>query len=482
MNIRAISRSLGIVLIINAIMMFLSAGVAALNNFDTSFSPLILSALITFTVGLFPLIFVRERNQMKLIEGYIVVFLGWLISVIFGMLPFVMWGGDFTLVNAWFECCSGYTTTGATILTDVESLPKGLLLWRSSTHFLGGIGVVVFILLLIPTLKNNYTQISNTDISDVSKDYYSKRTTKIINVRLYIYLGLNILMILALLLAGLPLFDAVNTSFSTIATGGFHIKNASIAAYDSFLIETIVSIFTIFGSLHFGLLYLSLVNRKAKILSSNVTKFFLRFVLISALIISITLFIEGNYDTIWSSLRHGFFQTITIVSTTGFATADTSQWPVLTIFILLLLMLLGGCSGSTAGGLKADRLAIVIASVKASIKKQAHQNAVIPVKLGKDIISSKLVNSVLTFTALYIALLILFMFIYALCGIPMLESCTGSLALMSNVGPSFGVIGSVGNYAEIPSIAKFIMGIQMIIGRIEIYPLLIIITLLYKRK
>ena len=135
MNIRAISRSLGIVLIINAIMMFLSAGVAALNNFDTSFSPLILSALITFTVGLFPLIFVRERNQMKLIEGYIVVFLGWLISVIFGMLPFVMWGGDFTLVNAWFECCSGYTTTGATILTDVESLPKGLLLWRSYALF-----------------------------------------------------------------------------------------------------------------------------------------------------------------------------------------------------------------------------------------------------------------------------------------------------------------------------------------------------------
>ena len=482
MNIRAISKSLGIVLIINAIMMFLSAGVAAINNFDTSFSPLLLSAIITSTVGIFPLIFVRERNQIKLIEGYIIVFLGWLISVIFGMLPYVMWGGDFTLINAWFECCSGYTTTGSTILTNIESLPRGLLFWRSSTHFLGGIGVVVFILLLIPTLKSKYTQISSTDISDVSKDHYNQKTKQIINVRVFVYLGLNILMILILLLAGLPLFDAVNTSFATIATGGFHIKNASIAAYDSFLIEFIVSIFTLLASMHFGLLYLSLVNRKAKILTSNVTKFFLKFVFISATIISLTLFIEGHYDTIWSSLRHGFFQTITIVSTTGFATADTSQWPILTIFILLFLMLLGGCSGSTAGGVKADRLAIVLASIKASIKKQAHQNAIIPVKLGKDIVNSKLVNSVLTFTALYISLIIIFMFAYALCGMPMLESFTGSLAIMSNVGPGFGSIGSVGNFADISTVAKFLMGIQMIIGRIEIYPLLIIFTLLYKRK
>ena len=219
MNISVLSRNIGIALVFNAVFMFIGVITSIIYDFDSAFSPLLLSAVITLTTGLFPLIFVRRHSNINLKEGFFIIVFSWVLSCMFGMLPYVLWGGDFSLINAWFESVSGYTTTGATILSDIESLPKSLLLWRSSTHFLGGIGVVIFMLLILPSVSTFKMRLSKMEISSLSKENYKFKTQQTIRVIASVYIGLTILQIICLLLAGMDFFDAVNHAFSTVSTG-----------------------------------------------------------------------------------------------------------------------------------------------------------------------------------------------------------------------------------------------------------------------
>ncbi len=477
MSISVVTRNIGVALLFNAFFMFLGVVVSIIYGLDSSFSPLFLSAVITMTAGSFPLIFVRKAQDINIKEGFTIIIFSWLLSCLFGMLPYILWGGEFTIINAWYESVSGYTTTGSTILTDIENLPKGLLFWRSSTHFIGGIGVVIFMLLILPSVSTFRMRLSKMEISALSQENYKFRTKQTINVITSVYIGLTILGTIALKLAGMDWFDAVNHAFSMAATGGFSTRNASIMAYDSVTIEIVITIFMFLASVHFGLLYSSVIDRSAKIFKSPVTRFYVATLLVASVIVAFDIKLSGEVESWLTAFRYSVFQSVSLASTTGFATTDTAVWPYVSILVLIYLSIQCACSGSTTGGLKSDRLLIFFKSLKAHLKKQVHPNAVVPVKVGSHIIEPEFVTSVTMYIVLYLFITFAGAIILSMLGLSFIDSFSSSVAHMGNVGPGFGSVGSLANYSHFSVMAKFISTIQMFFGRLEIYPLLVIFVI-----
>jgi trk system potassium uptake protein len=474
MNISVVSRNIGIALVFNACFMFLGAFTSMIYDFDSAFSPLLLSGIITMTVGLFPLIFVRNVSDIDIKEGFTIIVFSWVLSCLFGMLPYLLWGGEFSLVNAWYESVSGYTTTGATILTNVEAVPKGLLLWRSSTHFLGGIGVVVFMLFVLPTVSVFRMRLSKVEISALSKENYKFKTQETIKVISYVYVGLTVIQTICLMFAGMNFFDALNHAFSTISTGGFSTRNESVKSFNSFSIELIIMIFMYLSSLHFGLLYATVTGHSTNIFRSSVTKFYTATLLISGFVVAADLLITGQLGSWPLALRQSFFQVISYASTTGFATANTSVWPHVAVLFLIYLSFQCACSGSTAGGLKSDRVLIFFKTLKTQMQKTIHPNAVIPIRVGNHIVEQEMAGAVTLFIVLYILIVFIVTVLLSIMGVNFIDAFTGSLANMSNVGPGFGTVGSMGNYSNFPAAGKLILSVEMLLGRLEIYSLLLI--------
>ena len=481
MSAGVISRYVGIALICNAFFMLLSALVSAFYGFDSSFSPLLVSCFLTFLFGVFPLIFVRGGRDINSREGLAILLLAWFLSCIFGMLPYVLWGGDFTLINAWFESASGYTTTGSTILTAIESLPHGLLFWRSSTHFIGGLGVVVFIIMFLPSVGTVGFRMSKMEVMDVSRSNFRYRFKKLIRVFVTVYLAIMVLSFVLLLLAGMSPFDAINHAFSVVSTGGFSTRNLSIAAYDSPLIELILIVAMVVSSIHFGLIYASFATRSAKILKDPVTKFYIMTILVSTLIVVASLMLSGGETNLFQALRNGSFAVVSTISTTGFAISDTSVWPILSILVMLYISVQCGCSGSTCGGVRSDRMLLIFKVVRVQLTRMAHPNAVVQVKSGGQVVDKDLIPSVFTYLFLYLFVVLVGSVIYVMTVIDLMESVPSSISMMSNIGPAFGKFGSMSNFANASQVAKFAMGIQMIVGRLSIYPVLLIFTLFRKR-
>lgn len=477
MNVSVVARNIGIALLFNAMFMFLSVAVSIVYDFDSAFSPLLLSGVITFTTGLFPLIFVRKHEEIHIKEGFTIIVLSWILSCLFGMLPYVLWGGEFSLINAWFESVSGYTTTGGTILQDIEALPKSLLFWRSSTHFIGGIGVVVFMLLILPMVSTFKMRLTKLEMTSLSKENYRFRTKQAIKVISSVFVGLTIFAALAFFLAGMNIFDAVNHAFSVAATGGFSTKNASIGAYDSWLIEFVAVVFMLLGGMHFGLIYSTFAERSLKLFRSPITKFYLGTVAVATVLVSLDLFVHGVEGGFWKNIWDSLFNVVSFISTTGFGTIDTSVWPSLSILLLIFLSIQCACSGSTTGGLKSDRVFIFWKSFRVQLRMQMHPNAVIPVRVGNSIVENSMVSAV----NLYIAVYFLFMFIGAallsVMGVDFLDAFSASVANLGNVGPGFGSVGSLENYSAIPVMGKFILALQMLFGRLEIYSLIIMFSI-----
>ncbi len=474
MNLSIVSRYIGIALLFNAFFMFLGVAVSIIYDFDTSFSPLFLSGAITLLAGLFPLLFVPKTSNITTKEGFTIVIFSWLLSCLFGMLPYVLWGGEFSLVNAWYESVSGYTTTGSTILTNIEALPKGLLFWRSSTHFIGGMGVVIFMLLVLPSVSTFRMRLSKMEISALSKENYKFKTKQTISIIAYVYLGIAVMAFVSLMLAGMDWFDAVNHAFSVAATGGFSTRNESILAFDSVWIEMVIMLFMFLASIHFGLLYSSIVSRSLKLFRSPVIRFYLASLLVTGIVIGFDIKLCGNADSWFAAFRQSMFQVVSMASTTGFATADTAVWPNLSILILMYLSIQCACSGSTTGGLKIDRLLIFISSFKAQLKKTVHPNAVIPVRVGNHAIEPELVSTVNIFIILYVMMILIGAIVFSVFGVSFIDSFSASISHMGNVGPAFGSVGSLDNYSHFPAMAKFLSTLQMLLGRLEIYTLLVI--------
>lgn len=473
MNVRLISRYIGIALVFEALFMFLSVGVSVAAGFDSSFSPLLISAVITAIVGSFPLIFVRQSGDINLREGFAITVFSWILTCIFGMLPYLLWGGEFSLMNAWFESVSGFTTTGSTILTDVEALPKGLLFWRSSSHFIGGIGVVIFMLMVLPSTSTLRMRMFRIEVSALSKENYKFRTRQAVRVIGMVYIGLTVLNTICLMLAGMDFFDSVNHAFSIVATGGMSTRNLSILYYDSPAIELVCIVFMVLAGMHFGLLYTTVAYRNLKIFRSPVIRFYLGSLLAGTLLIAANLLWSGSADGWWEALRLSAFQVTSLASTTGLANADTSVWPLFSILLLMYFSIQCGCSGSTCGGIKVDRIWIFIQSFRVQVKKLMHPNAVLPIKVGNHVLEDDFVARVNVFIILYAIGILAGALLLSLTGLDLMDSLSASVASIGNVGPGFGTCGSMDNFAHFSPFAKFVLALQMLFGRLEIFALLL---------
>ena len=480
-NIKAISVNIGKALLVSALFMALSIGVSLLYGRDTGFGPLMISFVITLLVGAFPFIFVRKVPTLTLKDGYVTIVLAWILSFIFGMLPYVLWGGEFTLINAWFESVSGYTTTGATILNDIEALPKSLLFWRSSTHYIGGLGVVVFLLLVMPEASPYRLKLTNLELSSLSKEGYRYKSTKVVWIITCVYLVLTVASFLALWASGMPLFDAVNHAFSIAATGGFSTRNLSIAAFDSQLISIVTMFFMCVAAMHFGLLYAVFATRSFKPLKNPVVKYYFGTIVVTSLLIAYSLMKDGGYESWGTALLDASFNVISYMSTTGFANCNNASWPWLAAVVLIFVSIHCGCSGSTTGGIKIDRLLLSFKALANEIKRRLHPSSVSQVKLGKMTLPDGVVGAVMMFIVVYVLVIFASIILVMLCGTNATDAVTGVIASVGSVGPGVAELGSMDNYSSQLPMAKIIYTFDMFLGRLEIYPALIVISMMFKR-
>ena len=440
-----------------------------MNNVDSGFYPLLLSSMLTLTFGAFPLLFVPRAQSISNKEGFTIVVGSWVLASVVGMFPYLIWGGEFSLVNAWFESVSGFTATGATILNDIEYMPQGLLFYRTSSNWLGGVGVVMFALVILPSLGTSKMALSNVELSSLAKDNYRYRTQVIVRILLIVYVGLTIVTTLALKFAGLRWFDALNHAMSACATAGFSTKNASIAFYDNVSVELILAGAMLISSLHFGLIYATFLRKGNNVFRSEVVKTYFIIILAATLLITMSIYGANVYTDIWQSLRHSFFQVVSLITTTGFATADTNLWTPFAIVVLISVSIVCACAGSTSGGMKVDRLLIFCKILWARIRRQQHPNAVIRIRVDGVVQDSDMLNSVVVFMVTYFGLIFFATFTNTLFGQDLMTAFSSAVACVGNVGPGFGEVGSMGNFADIPVILKLQNSVLMLMGRLEIF-------------
>lgn len=479
MNVKVISRNVGAALLVSALFMFLSILVSVANGNDSALAALLISFTITLTVGGFPFIFVRKTSKISITDGYVIIVLAWLLSFIFGMLPYALWGGPFTVINAWFESVSGFTTTGATILDNVEGLPNSLLFWRSSTHFIGGLGVVVFLLLLIPSASQMKLRLSSLEISSLTRSTYRTMSNKTVYIFTYVYLGLLAAAFLCYRIAGMSSFEAVCHAMSVAATGGFSTRNLSIASFHSLPITLITMVFMVMSSMNFGIIFLALVRRSLKPLNNEVLKFYLGGLAAGSMLVAITLKLKGVEQTWGDALLNGAFHIISYASTTGFAIADNSGWPVLASALLIFFGIRCGMAGSTTGGLKSDRVVILYKQIGYYLKYAMHPASIHEVRVEDRVIKQEDVAPHILYVALFMTVLFLSFLFCLTFGADSRNALIGTISCLSNVGPS---VGTFDNYNIETSAAKFIYAFDMFLGRVEIYPIFAVVSMIFAKK
>lgn len=465
------------VLLFESAFMLLSAIISYANGIDGGFAPLLLSFLLTALLGSFPLIFVSKNQRLSSKESYAVVIGGWLTSCVVGTFPYLMWGGEFSIINAWFESVSGFTASGASILNDIEALPKGLLFWRSVTQWIGGVGIVLFALVIMPMIGRSRMTVSNLEISSMARDNYRYTSATIIRILMGVYLGITIANILALRVAGMTWFDAVNHGLTTSATGGFSTRNESIGYYNSVWIEGITILFMFLSSLHLGIIYATIAGHRNNIFRNEGCRFYVTTTVVFCLVMSLNLWLSGTYNSFGESLRQGVFQGVSIVTSTGFATADTNLWTPLCVCVLIYLSMQGGMAGSTAGGLKSDRILMAGKVIRAQITQQQHPGAVIRIKNNGVVQDQSVVNFAILYIVIYVLMILVGTLINTACGLDALTGFTASVSSMGNIGPGFGEVGSLDNFSAMPVMVKIVSSLQMLLGRLEIFGLLHLFTM-----
>jgi trk system potassium uptake protein TrkH len=398
------------------------------------------------------------------------------------MIPYALWGGPFTLVNALFESVSGFTTTGATILEDVEALPRSLLFWRSSTHFIGGLGVVVFLLLIIPNSSPVRLRLTNMELSSLSREDYRSRANKTVSIFAWVYLVIFAVAFFSYWAAGMSPFDAVNHAFSVCATGGFSTRNLSVGHFHSTLISVLTIIFMTVASLHFGLLYMAFVSRSLRPLHNPVVRFFLLSLAGGSILAAVSLKFQGVDYTWGRAFLDATFHVVSYTSTSGLAISDNSTWPMLPCFILVIGSLVCGCAGSTTCGLKCDRVIVLFKAIRMQIVKTLSPSSVFDIRFGKRILRDEEVYPQILYIALFFLLIGISSILCVIIGDPHQHGLLGSVACLANVGPSLGEIGSLGNYNAEPVPMKFIFSFDMFLGRVEIYPVLAVFAGLFRQR
>lgn len=471
MRFSVVIRYIGIVQLVLAAFMLVAAGISYASNIDSAYSPLVMSSLLTLLMGCFPLIFVPKTDHISQKEGYCIVVGAWIVSSVVGMFPYLMWGGEFTLLNAWFESVSGFTTTGASILNDIEALPRGLQFWRIASCWIGAVGVIMFALVILPSIGKSKMMLSNVELSSLAKDNFNYRTQTVVRIVLSIYVGLTVLTLLALKLCGMNWFDALCHAMSACGTCGFSNKNLSVGFFNSPMVELVMMVAMLVSGMHFGLIYATLARKQNNIFRSEITRSYLALFAVSAVMIAISLRAADIYPNILSSLRHAAFQTASLMTTSGFATADCNTWTPFAILILMFCSLVCGCAGSTSGGLKVDRLVLAVKMLRNKLQAQQHPNAIMRIKVDGYSQDKDMLNSVMVYIVAFLILILIGTFLNTLFGCDLMTGFSATLACASNVGPGFGEVGTMDNYAAMPAIVKLNLSLIMLFGRLEIFGL-----------
>lgn len=415
-------------------------------------------------------------------DGLFIVGIAWITFSLLGALPFYFTGSINSYVNAVFETVSGFTTTGSTILTDIESLPNGILFWRSFTHWIGGMGVLVFVLAIIPLAGSRSMNIMKAEVPGPTVDKLVPKTKQTAKILYFIYVGLTILQVIFLVVGKMPLFDSILTSFSTAGTGGFSNKNNSIAYYDSAYVDGVVTVFMILFGINFNLFYLALLKKFKRIFKSEELRTYIAIIAVSTLLITFN--IRGMYPSFLKAFRYASFQVATIITTTGFMTADFNVWPMFSKAILLLLMIVGACAGSTGGGLKVSRVLIMVKHIKCEIKRLLHPRAMVSVKIDKKTVETSVISSVLAYLLVYFSLIVISFLLISINEFDFETSLTSVITCINNVGPGLGaIVGPTGNFSSFSDFSKIILCFDMLLGRLEIFPILLLFSpRMYKRR
>lgn len=453
---------------------------------DGTASPMALSMAITIASGVLLFFAFRDpessKSAMTHREGMAIVALGWFVAGFFGGLPFYLGGTFETVVDCVFESLSGFSTTGSSVLMDIEAVPRGILFWRSLTHWLGGMGIIVLSLAILPFLGVGGMQLYKAEVPGPVPDKLKPRIKDTAMTLWKVYVAFSVVETILLMFGGMDLFDALCHTFGTMATGGFSTKNTSVAAFNSSYIDYVITIFMLIAGVNFTLHYLLLKWRPRVMFKDPEFRVFAGMVVIFTAVLTVAVYLGGNYDTIADSVRYTSFQVAAILTTTGFATADYELWPGITQAILLFCMFIGGCAGSTGGGMKVMRIMLLVKHSYKELFRLIHPRSINRVKMGKTVVPDDVISGVWGFFILWIGLFVLAAFIVAGTGVDVVTSFAASLACIGNIGPGIGGVGPTENFAWLPDTAKWVLTFCMVLGRLEIYTVIILFVPEFWRK
>ncbi|MDI6864465.1 MULTISPECIES: TrkH family potassium uptake protein [Thermodesulfovibrio] len=475
MNYKTVINIIGIILIILSIFMIIPILVSIINH-SSDIPALGLSCFLTFFCGTVMLALTKQYRHEELMyrEAFMTVTLTWIAVAFFGCLPYIFTGSVSSFTDAFFEAMSGFTTTGASIFADVESLPAGLLFWRSMTQWIGGMGIIVFVLAVLPLMGIGGMQLFKAEVPEISVDKLRPRIIDTAKSLWFIYIGITAIIIILYFIAGMDIYDAVCHAFTTISTGGFSTKNASIAHFKSPMLEYISSFGMFLGGINFALYFYLLKGRVRRFLKNAEFRFY--FCIISITVVLLTVDLLFYYHSFSEAFRYALFQVISIMTTTGYATADYLKWSSFSQLVLLIIMFFGGMIGSTGGGIKQVRVYLMIKQIYREFYQLIHPRAVLALKLDDKFLTKEILGSIWGFVFLAIFVCALASIGMTATGLDMVTSVSTVVSSMNNVGPALGEAGPAGNYFSIHPLGKWILILCMLAGRLEYYTVLILLT------
>ena len=442
---------------------------------------LLISAAITAVIGLVVYRFTNLERTLRAREGFAIVTFGWIFFSLFGSLPYLLSGAIPSITDAFFETMSGFTTTGATILTDIEALPHGILLWRSLTHWLGGMGIIVLSLAILPFLGVGGMQLFKAEVPGPVADKLTPRVTETAKILWGVYMLFTVVETILLMIGGMTLFDALCHTFGTMATGGYSTRNASVGAYDSAYIDYVIVIFMFLAGVNFSLHYRLLRGNWRAYREDREFLVYVGLIVVATLIIGIDIW-RNVYGNAADALRYALFQVVSIQTTTGYGTADYEQWSYSSQFLLWLLMFVGGCAGSTGGGMKVMRLHLLFKFAVAEFTKLLHPHAIVPVRMRQVAIPRDVITNILGYFVLFIFLFVSGVFIMTLLGLDILSALGAVVASLGNIGPGLNLVGPTDNYGFLPAAGKWVLCALMLMGRLEIFTVLVLFSPAFWKK
>ena len=494
LNYKIIFHFLGLLLLFNGGFILLSSLVSLIYK-DGVTLDLFFAGIITLLVGGLMMFRTKDhKKEMNKREGYIVVTFGWIIMTLSGTLPYILTGVIPEFTNAFFETMSGFTTTGASILNDIEAVPKGVLFWRSLTHWIGGMGIIVLAVAILPLLGIGGMQLFAAEAPGPSADKLHPRITDTAKRLWLIYFGYTAIETVLLKVAGMSFFDAINHAMCTLSTGGFSTKNESIAYWnDQPIIQYIIIVFMFLAGTNFVLSYFAFKGKVQKIIKDEEFKLYFKFIVVFTIIASLIIYFQADpsvssisHPMVWgegeSAFRHGLFQVLAIITTTGFVTADYTLWAPFLVVFFFGLMFLGGSAGSTSGGVKVVRHLLMIKNGFVEFRRSLHPNAILPVRYNTKAVSGDIVFNILAFFILYMLSFIIGALVFSMFGIDFESSVGLAASSLGNVGPALGDFGPVNNYAALPALGKWWASFLMLIGRLELFTVLILLTPFFWRN